>query len=499
MTRTTVISAVLLALFLLSTAAWADIWYRDQDSDGWGDPSVFIDSPTQPGGYVAHSGDCDDMNGQVYPGATEIPGDGIDSDCDMTELCFADQDDDGWTTAGTVQSPDMSCSGSGESWTMSSPLDCDDTMPSVNPSAVEVWYDSIDSDCDGANDFDMDHDGYVAEGYDAFTGGTAPGTGDCDDTEPSIHPGAVEICGDQIDNNCDLQVDEDCAVFQITGVTDVGNDQGGQVRLAWNRIIDDAPGVGDDIVRYDVYRRIDANKAGEGDKTLPPGDWDFLLQVPASGEDTYHSVIPSLCDSTDAGVCWSVYFIRARTTSTYLFHDTEPDSGYSIDNLAPAAPMNLFAAYAPDGVALTWDQSEDADFDYFRVYRSTDPDFTPTESLLIHATTGTSWTDLVTDSWHWHYKLTAVDFAGNESPAGSVQQASGANPPAAGGILALHSNVPNPFNPTTTITFELPGERNVRLEVFAVDGRRVATLLDARCSAGQHAITWDGRSYTGRR
>lgn len=92
-----------------------------------------------------------------------------------------------------------------------------------------------------------------------------------------------------------------------------------------------------------------------------------------------------------------------------------------------------------------------------------------------------------------------MDFAGNESLAGSVQQTSGTNPPEAGGILALHSNVPNPFNSTTTITFELPGERHVRLEVFAVDGRRVATLLDARCSAGQHAITWDGRSYTGRR
>lgn len=122
MTRTTVISAVLLAIFMLSTAAWADIWYRDQDGDGWGDPAIFIDSPTQPGGYIALTGDCDDQNSQVYPGAMEIPGDGLDNDCDMVELCYADLDDDGWSTSNTVQSFDLSCSGPGESWIMSSPL-----------------------------------------------------------------------------------------------------------------------------------------------------------------------------------------------------------------------------------------------------------------------------------------------------------------------------------------------------------------------------------------
>jgi aminopeptidase N len=56
----------------------------------------------------------------------------------------------------------------------------------------------------------------------------------------------------------------------------------------------------------------------------------------------------------------------------------------------------------------------------------------------------------------------------------------------------LHQNYPNPFNPVTTISYTLPARVHVKLEVFDVLGRRIATLADGVQDAGQHAAIFDG-------
>ena len=76
--------------------------------------------------------------------------------------------------------------------------DCNDTDPSVHPGATEAWYDGVDSDCDGHSDNDADFDGYDA----ADQGGD-----DCDDTDPATHPDAEEVWDDGIDQDCDGTVD----------------------------------------------------------------------------------------------------------------------------------------------------------------------------------------------------------------------------------------------------------------------------------------------------
>ena len=58
-------------------------------------------------------------------------------------------------------------------------------------------------------------------------------------------------------------------------------------------------------------------------------------------------------------------------------------------------------------------------------------------------------------------------------------------------------NHPNPFNPKTEIRFDLPEAQFVRLVVFGIDGRRIATLLDERMAAGRHSAIWDGRDTHG--
>jgi len=61
-------------------------WYRDGDGDGYGDMYIYQDTTNRPLGYVINSSDCDDSNSDLHPGATEICGDGIDQDCNGSDL-----------------------------------------------------------------------------------------------------------------------------------------------------------------------------------------------------------------------------------------------------------------------------------------------------------------------------------------------------------------------------------------------------------------------------
>jgi hypothetical protein len=65
-------------------------------------------------------------------------------------------------------------------------------------------------------------------------------------------------------------------------------------------------------------------------------------------------------------------------------------------------------------------------------------------------------------------------------------------PRAAAQEFRLAQNFPNPFNPTTTIRFSVPGEAWTTLRVFDITGREVSRLLDTRMNAGEHEIAFDG-------
>ncbi len=92
------------------------------------------------------------------------------------------------------------------------PVDCNDADPTVNPNAAEICGDGIDNNCDARIDtadplavgctacLDSDDDSYSPEGG-------ICGPVDCDDTNPSINPGAREICDDGVDNDCDFYLD----------------------------------------------------------------------------------------------------------------------------------------------------------------------------------------------------------------------------------------------------------------------------------------------------
>jgi len=143
--------------------------------------------------------DCNDNDPSINPGATEVPGNGIDENCDGRDGALSvecdDKDGDGFR--------DIACGGT----------DCNDNDPDINPRATEICGNGIDENCDGmdrectAGCIDMDGDGYGIAGSVGCPGGNAI---DCDDTDPNIHPGATEVCN-QKDDNCSGVVD-DCAL-----------------------------------------------------------------------------------------------------------------------------------------------------------------------------------------------------------------------------------------------------------------------------------------------
>ncbi len=57
----------------------------------------------------------------------------------------------------------------------------------------------------------------------------------------------------------------------------------------------------------------------------------------------------------------------------------------------------------------------------------------------------------------------------------------------------LKPNFPNPFNPRTTITFELPKNDNVSLQIFDIQGKHIITLVNKKLNAGVHNYIWNGR------
>ena len=218
-------------------AGWTE-YYADTDGDGFGDAGSALGAcDGQPVDYVTDNTDCDDNESAMYPGNTEVC-DGLDNDCNgllddgqPTTDWYVDLDADGFGNDGNVVN--QFCS-PGSDW-VEQGGDCDDGLANVNPSAEEVC-DGLDNDCDDLTDLDDDSlvDGQVGyedgdgDGYGAGDaidvcdlGDLVELDGDCADTNADINPGAEEVPGNDVDEDCD-------GVAQTgSGTTGTGTGTGG--------------------------------------------------------------------------------------------------------------------------------------------------------------------------------------------------------------------------------------------------------------------------------
>ena len=165
--------------------------YVDVDGDGYGtgDGQSMCIGDTLPTSYASKGGDCNDSNSLVHPGATELC-DGIDNNCnDQIDEGYPDLDQDG-----KADCVDNDIDGD----SVNNSVDCD-------PLDVTKWQTLTGY-------IDNDHDNYgtgplleVCSG-ESLPVGYASNDDDCDDNNPAVHPGAVEIVNG-IDDNCDGKTD----------------------------------------------------------------------------------------------------------------------------------------------------------------------------------------------------------------------------------------------------------------------------------------------------
>ncbi len=196
----------------------ATTWYADADGDGYGNPTSGAPACDQPRDTVNDGTDCDDGDASAHPGAVERC-DGTDNDCDgFTDEgdaidatgWYLDLDGDGYgDDSAAITACDQPSNAVADGG------DCDDSDASVNPGATETWYDGIDGDCAGGDDFDADADGYQHEDF---------GGGDCNDSDASVNPGATEVFYDGVDSDCsgdsDFDADGDGYDSTISGGED---------------------------------------------------------------------------------------------------------------------------------------------------------------------------------------------------------------------------------------------------------------------------------------
>jgi gliding motility-associated-like protein len=263
-------------------------FYADTDNDGYGDNNAPLDVCSQPVGYTLNNTDCNDADFNINDGALEVC-DGLDNNCDTqidegfgTTTYYLDADVDGY---GDPNSTIESCF---------QPLgyvldntDCDDANFDINPSVLDLC-DGLDNNCNITIDEDAivntyyaDADGDTYGDLNSTTTGCSQPTGyvsnslDCDDTNDAINPDGIEVC-DNIDNNCDTQIDEglttgNCADTDLDGVND-GND-----------IDDDNDGITDATEMLTAQNGGDTDGDGINDQFDGDSDGDGINDVIEGG------------------------------------------------------------------------------------------------------------------------------------------------------------------------------------------------------------------------
>ncbi len=175
------------------------------------------------------------------------------------------------------------------------------------------------------------------------------------------------------------------------------------------------------------------------------------------------------------------------------------------DFVAPARVTGALLTDMGGGeIQLTWQEAAAPDITHYVVYRDSAEVFRPTVDKAVYSVSHPD--NFFTDSppaGDWYYLITAVDENGYSGGYSDRVYVSGSSLSAVGGSqlprsMAITGIAPNPFNPMTTISYEMPRAGHVYLAVYDLRGHRVRDLTNGQVAAGQHSVNWDGRDQSGR-
>ncbi len=213
---------------------------------------------------------------------------------------------------------------------------------------------------------------------------------------------------------------------QLLSVRDVPSDQGGKVLLRW-RASDFDSDRHRTIRGYRVWRRAPLEE-GAAEKATALGwkssrslglssedggeFWESLAELPAAFLPGYAYAAATLQDSTESGNPLTAFFIQSLTADPFVFYNSPPDSGYSVDNLAPPAPAPFEVQYGHTANILRWRAIGLADLQGYEIHRGTSQDFVPSTLTLLAIDTDTTYID--SPGAH-HYRIAARDVHGNRS------------------------------------------------------------------------------------
>ena len=237
-------------------------YYADIDSDGFGAGAATNSCVDLGAGYVTNNTDCNDNNANQNTASAEICN-GEDDDCDgtidngITFLdYYADADGDGFGAGDVISS----CSDLGAGY-VSNNTDCDDSNSNINSSATETC-NTIDDNCDGQIDegvqtvyfIDNDGDTYGNPSVNILACtqpiGYTPDDNDCNDTDANINPGAEDIGGNGIDENCDGEIDN--SIFELNATISLyPNPTRSELNIQVNSSI-----IGNDLYIFDAVGKL---------------------------------------------------------------------------------------------------------------------------------------------------------------------------------------------------------------------------------------------------
>lgn len=168
----------------------------------------------------------------------------------------------------------------------------------------------------------------------------------------------------------------------------------------------------------------------------------------------------------------------------------------TLEDILPVE-FGSFAAVAGNReVVLNWNTLTENNNDRFEITRN--DELLANVSSLGNSVNGHnySWTDHnVNNNVIYSYTLTSVSVDGSRD----VLATASATPTANAGLpveFALNPAYPNPFNPTTSISFSLPEAEHVSLNVFDINGRQVASLVNGAMNAGSHSASFDAANLS---